>query len=581
MYKKEGNSMHFISNLKLMHKIMLMIFAVLVFSIGIVSTISSYKASNSLEEIAKTDLTHLTLMARHMCEMSVEGINPEDLEAKKKNLNDALLEIKIGKTGYIYTIDSKGVLQVHPNSSGKDISNYAFIQEITTKGPRLAEGEIAWVRYEWDRDGVLSEKIAAYTYYPKLDWVIAAGSYLDEFTAPANEIKMASLYVGLACLFFFLFLGFLLSRTITNPILSLVSIAKQVAVGEISNKVQVRSKDEIGVLGESFNSMIDYLQETAGAAERIAKNDLTVIYKPKSEKDQLGISFQSMISNLRSMVNVLTDNSQKLVSSATEIASSSEQMSAGAENQATQVAGISTAVEEMSATIIESANNASEASEVSNNANENASKGGEIVSNTISGMRDIANVVQESSNSIGKLAKSAEQIGDIISVIDDIADQTNLLALNAAIEAARAGEQGRGFAVVADEVRKLAERTGKATGEITGMIKGIQDETKEAVSSMDIGITKVNEGSTYADQAGTALNEIVNMSQQLMDMIQQIAQASNEQSSAADEISKNIDHIATVTKETAQGAKQSAEAAENLNQQAEEINNIVKEFKIN
>ena len=573
--------MNFIKNLKLMHKIVLMIFIVLVFSIGFIATITSFKASNSLEEIAKTDLAHLTTMAEHMCMMSFDGVTEQDqIEAKKTFLSETLLEMKIGKTGYLYTIDSKGVLQIHPKNAGKDISNYDFIKEIITKGPHLAEGEVGWIRYPWERNGVLEDKIVAYTYYPKMDWIIAAGSYLDEFTAPAQEINTVSLYLGLSCLAVFLFLGFLLSRTITKPILNLVDISKLVAVGDISKKVQVNSHDEIGILGESFNNMIDYLQETAAVAEKIAQNDLTVSYEPKSEKDHLGISIRSMITNLRKMINVLTENSHKLVSAATEIASSAEQMSAGADNQANQIAGISTAVEEMSATIIESSSNANEASATSSSASQNATKGGEIVANTIAGMQEIANVVKESSSSIGELAKSAEQIGEIISVIDDIADQTNLLALNAAIEAARAGEQGRGFAVVADEVRKLAERTGKATGEITDMIKGIQSQTKDAVASMDIGITKVDEGRNYADQAGNSLQEIVNMSQQVMDMIQQIAQASTEQSSAADEISKNIDHIATVTKETALGARQSAKAAEDLNQQAEEINKIVKAFKI-
>ncbi|HKK20007.1 MAG TPA: methyl-accepting chemotaxis protein, partial [candidate division Zixibacteria bacterium] len=202
------------------------------------------------------------------------------------------------------------------------------------------------------------------------------------------------------------------------------------------------------------------------------------------------------------------------------------------------------------------------------------------VGDTINGMQRIADVVRISADSIGKLAKSADQIGEIISVIDDIADQTNLLALNAAIEAARAGEQGRGFAVVADEVRKLAERTGKATGEITDMIKGIQGETTEAVQSMESGISEVDNGRQLADSAGGSLTEIVSMSQRVMDMVQQIATATEEQSSAAEQISRNIEHISSVTKETATGAEQSAAAAEELNRQAEGMKQMVAQFKI-
>jgi methyl-accepting chemotaxis protein len=234
----------------------------------------------------------------------------------------------------------------------------------------------------------------------------------------------------------------------------------------------------------------------------------------------------------------------------------------------------------MTATIVESSKNAGEATEASSNANNTAGEGGRVVSDTISGMQRIASVVRESADSIAKLAKSADQIGEIIGVIDDIADQTNLLALNAAIEAARAGEQGRGFAVVADEVRKLAERTGKATGEITEMIKGIQKETSDAVESMESGIKEVDSGRELADKAGNSLNEIVNMSQQVMDMIQQIATASEEQSAAAEQISKNVESISSITRQTATGAEQSASAAEEMNRQAEGLREMVNRFRL-
>ncbi len=323
-----------------------------------------------------------------------------------------------------------------------------------------------------------------------------------------------------------------------------------------SESMNIDSTDEIGTLASG-------IEATIGA------------------KDKITTSMSKMVTNLTGIIRQLGENSTQLVSAATEVASSSEQMSRGSKDQTDQVTQVSTAVEEMTATIVESSKNAGEATEGARGASDNATQGGEVVTETIQGMQRIASVVRESAESIGKLAKSADQIGEIIGVIDDIADQTNLLALNAAIEAARAGEQGRGFAVVADEVRKLAERTGQATGEITSMIKGIQDETNEAVNSMETGIQEVDKGRELADKAGNSLTEIVTMSTRVSDMITQIATASEEQSVAAEQIAKNIDRVNQIAKESATGAEQSATAAEELNRQAEGMQQMVGQFKVN
>jgi methyl-accepting chemotaxis protein len=369
-------------------------------------------------------------------------------------------------------------------------------------------------------------------------------------------------------------------RGISRPVSQMAETADKISVGDVQQNIEYESKDEIGVLANSFRNLIEYMKELSGAAAKIADNDLNVRIEPKSEQDVLGNSFKTMIINLTEIVRTLNDNASQLVSAAGEIASSSEEMSRGAQEQSNQVSQVSTAVEEMTATILESSKNASEASDASKGASETATNGGTLVSDTITGMQRISSVVRESSESIGKLAKSADEIGEIIGVIDDIADQTNLLALNAAIEAARAGEQGRGFAVVADEVRKLAERTGKATGEITEMIKGIQKDTSEAVESMETGIGEVDKGRELTDKAGSSLTDIVNMSQQVMDMIQQIATASEEQSAAAEQISKNIESVSAITRQTASGAEQSAAAAEQLNRQAEGLKHVVERFKL-
>ncbi len=371
-----------------------------------------------------------------------------------------------------------------------------------------------------------------------------------------------------------------IANMITKPIQAVTEISKHIALGDVQQDITINSKDEIGDLANAFRDMIAYMTNLSKAAESIAKNDLTFNVVPKSEKDILGNSFKTMITNLSAIVSELNGSSNDVASAAAEISTSAEQISRSAENQEQQVTLVSTAVEEMTATIVESSKNAADASDGAKGAADTAGTGGQIVSDTIEGMNRIATVVRESAENINKLSTSADQIGEIIAVIDDIADQTNLLALNAAIEAARAGEQGRGFAVVADEVRKLAERTGKATGEITDMIKGIQEGTQEAVTSMETGTNEVNAGRDLADKAGNSLSEVVTGAERVMDMIQQIATASEQQSVAAEEISKNIEQVASATRESAAGSQQAASAAEQLNRNAESLKGIVSKFKL-
>lgn len=320
-------------------------------------------------------------------------------------------------------------------------------------------------------------------------------------------------------------------------------------------RIGIDTKDEIGELVSSVEATLE-------------------------AKARMGDSLTGMLENLNIMVSGLSDNARELSSAATEISSSADQASQGAQRQADQIEQMSTAVEQMSVTIIESSKNAVDASEASQSASDTAGTGGKIVNDTRNGMKRIAEVVTESAESIGKLETSAQQIGEIVDVIDDIADQTNLLALNAAIEAARAGEQGRGFAVVADEVRKLAELTGRATGEITAMIKGIQGQTKDAVVSMNTGVTEVEAGRELAEKAGVSLDEIVSVSGRVVDMIQQIATATEEQSVAAEQITKNIEGISSIAGETAKGAEQSAAAADELSRQADSLQQVVSQFKV-
>ena len=324
------------------------------------------------------------------------------------------------------------------------------------------------------------------------------------------------------------------------------------------------------------------LKELASQAELIAEGDLTVeiAHNAKDEVGLLAASFRKMTVSLRETIGQVGEASSAVASASSQISSSTEEMAAGSQEQTSQAGEVASAVEEMTKTIVENSKNASAAAETAKQAKLAAETGGSVVGETIDGMNRIASVVNQSAETVRSLGKSSQQIGEIIGVIDDIADQTNLLALNAAIEAARAGEQGRGFAVVADEVRKLAERTTKATKEIAGMIRQIQSETSGAVASMEEGTKQVDHGKKLAARAGESLRQIVEVSQCVTDMVSQIAAASEQQSSASEQISKNVVAISAVTGETASGTQQIASAAEDLNRLTENLQQLVGKFKI-
>jgi methyl-accepting chemotaxis protein len=337
---------------------------------------------------------------------------------------------------------------------------------------------------------------------------------------------------------------------------------------------------------EGFNNTLDAIEkpmkETESVLQILSTGDLTAKMKGeyKGNFKRLQNYVNNLGSSLSSLIEEVTESIQATASASTQISSSAEEMAAGAQEQSAQSAEVASAVEQMTRTIIETTQNAGKAADTSNAAKEKAFEGGKKVELTIKGMDKIAEVVNQAAETIRTLGKSSDQIGEIINVINDIADQTNLLALNAAIEAARAGEQGRGFAVVADEVRKLAERTTKATKEIAGMIEQIQKDTGGAVQSISRGTEEVDKGKELTYQVGESYKEIISHTTNVGDVINQVAAASEEQSSTAEEISKSIEAITTVSQESAGGIQQIAIASEDLNRLTVNLQNLITKFKV-
>jgi methyl-accepting chemotaxis protein len=337
-------------------------------------------------------------------------------------------------------------------------------------------------------------------------------------------------------------LSYLINRIIMAPIRSTVQVIESMAGGDLTKRIDVNSSDEIGNMARNLNDFIDSLQNT-----------------------------------MRSFGN----NAVELASASEELNNTSNRIATGAEHVAAQSATVATAGEEMSATSGDIAQNCQMAAEGAQRASKSAQNGAEVVEKTVAVMGQIAEKVQETARTVESLGARSDQIGNIIGTIEDIADQTNLLALNAAIEAARAGEQGRGFAVVADEVRALAERTTRATREIGEMIKAIQSETKGAVAAMEQGVRQVETGTEEAAKSGAALREILEQVNDVAMQVNQIATAAEEQTATTSEISSNMHQITDVVQETSRGAQESSGAAHRLSGLASELQNAVSRFRVN
>ncbi len=353
-------------------------------------------------------------------------------------------------------------------------------------------------------------------------------------------------------------------------------------IANVKTSIELQEKS-ITIIEDQHDYLSRSIENILKEMDKFSEGDLTVQVTPERKDDEIGqlfLGFNKVVQNMNHILNSVTEAVHATASASNEISSSAEQMAAGTQEQSSQSTEIAKSVEEMTKTIFETTQISSKAAQASKQSGDIAKEGGKDVEQTIDGMNRIADVVNKSAITVQALGKSSDQIGEIVQVINDIADQTNLLALNAAIEAARAGEQGRGFAVVADEVRKLAERTSKATKEIATMIKQIQKDTVDAVVSMKAGTQEVERGKALADKAGDSLKKIITYAGDVVEMVNKVATSSEHQSLTADQISKNIDGITTVTHESAQGVQQIAVAAEDLNRLTNNLQELVTRFKI-
>jgi methyl-accepting chemotaxis protein len=510
-----------------------------------------------------------------------------------------------------------------------------------SKNPELVGGLIDQIHQDWEDE--LSIIQAGNSHIETDEGTISAMApiYIGNYSSPwavnltvpenlaietATQKTLTMVAMGSGLFLFALFIIWIISNALTKPIKKITKHADAIARGNLRDDIEILGIDEIGTLSATFKNMQAYLINIANAARALADNNLTVEVKPISNEDELGTAFKQMIQSLRGIVSDVTHNAENLRESSLQLASTSaqareataqiaatiQQVASGTGQQADSVNRAGISVGQMTSAISDVAQGAQQQATVaskaalitsqltdaiqrvagnaqavltgSNNAAEAARQGAIKVEHTLKGMQSIKQSVGLSADKVREMGMRSDKIGDIVVTIEDIASQTNLLALNAAIEAARAGEAGKGFAVVADEVRKLAERSSQATREIGELVRTIQNTVSEAVVAMQQGTQEVESGVLIATEAGSALNVIKNAADSVSDEAAQAALAAQQMSASANELVAAVDRVSSIveentaaTEEMSASSSEVTEAIENIASVSEENSAAVEE----
>jgi len=474
-----------------------------------------------------------------------------DIEPEMKQIRSLLGGIVVGKTGYVFILrptgdDQLAEFMLHPALQGKTAGE-ALPPSLHDSVKRMLAGKEGVDYYDFadkNDDNRVKPKLTAFQASPSWGWVVGAGSFIEEFTAESqaqrNQLIVAGIVLGLFCM---------------------------------------------GIIYYLVESRLKPLEQATRSLERLGAGDLTIVPSEsdpssRNEMDRMAVALARAAASMRTMMNDISNCARQLMASSAEMEQASAEVLSRSQEQSGATSGMAAAVEELSVSISHVADNAREAADMTQGAQEATREGRGKVQETVAGMERIAAEIRQSAGQVQSLGERSKQISAIIGVIKDIADQTNLLALNAAIEAARAGEQGRGFAVVADEVRKLAERTTQSTQEISTTIATILSETDAAVTAMNGVNGQVENGVALARNAGEALGDIEEKAGRTVAFVGDIASSTREQSVASQQMAQMVERVAHMTEENAASVRSGSERAGQLKVLAGQLEGMIGRFRV-
>ena len=500
--------------------------------------------------VSKSSGTPIAVVAAPIKDDSNKVVGMIGLVLKVEFLINKIVTTQIGKTGYPFVVDHDGLIVVHPRP---ELILKTNLRDDT--GGQMAEIMSAMLAGKTGYNNYVFEgipKIAGYAPIPITGWSLAVTQNRDEFMAPVVTIRNGTILVGVVFLGLAIIALIFFARSISKPLVRATNIAGDIAKGDLTQRMDYTSRDEVGSLSEALDTMVEGLERKAELAERIASGDLTAEVVIASERDVLGNALHKMVVSLNEVLGEVNSSAGQVRIGTGQVSDSSQSLSQGATEQAASIQEITSSMTELASQTKNNADNATQANQLAMSASSAAGTGNSRMQEMIQAMSEIET--------------SSKEIAKIIKAIDDIAFQTNLLALNAAVEAARAGKHGKGFAVVAQEVRSLAGRSAKAA-----------QETAELIEA---SVKNVANGAEIVHKTAEALGEIVTGATRVADLVGEIAAASNEQAQGITQINQGLSQIEQVTQQNTASAEETASAAEELSSQAMEMSGLVARFKL-